>query len=239
VFNSAWEAHALWLYGLEDRALMASNEAVRRAHRIDHAYSVAVAQAYAALLHFMRGDAYSCADAAEATQAVCRRHEFGYYGQLGTILGAWARHGADPHAAADTIGEALASLDRGDSWARRPIYLAALAEVLAAAGRVPEAIASLERAEAFIVRSGDRVWSSEAMRLRAKLTSDPALAQHALEVARRLCSRPLVLRCAVTLARVPGGDPAMATRLVRDALGGLPDAGASLDRGRALALLSA
>jgi DNA-binding SARP family transcriptional activator len=242
VFNSAWEAHALWLYGLEDRAVASSSEAVQMARGLGHAYSEALAQAYAAVLHYMRGDRRACAAAADAAQELCQRHGFAYYGHWGTLLGAWARADGDPARAASAMERALGSLDEEGASARRPIYLAAFSEVLAAAGRREEALQALDQAEARVTSSGDTLWSAELCRLRAVLLPEAAVlhAERALALATRQRARPLALRCAVTLAVAMqrGNHGAMAGDVVREALAGLPDGGTSVDRDLALQLLA-
>jgi DNA-binding SARP family transcriptional activator/tetratricopeptide (TPR) repeat protein len=235
VFNSAWEAHALWLYGLEDRAVTAANEAVQTARTLGHAYSEALAQAYAAVLHYMRRDRRSCAEASDAARELCHRHGFAYYGHWGTLLGAWARNN-DPSSAAEVIAGALAALDAEGSWARRPLYLAALVEVLAEAGRRDEALVALRQAEERAERSGDCVWSAELMRLRAVLVPGESLlhARRARDLAARLKARPLVVRTSVTLTDAMTGDREGAVQVLREALADLPDSGGSLDRDVAL-----
>jgi hypothetical protein len=241
VFNDAWGAHALWLYGLEDRAVATADEAVETARALEHAYSETLAHAYGTVLHYMRGDRALCAREADATRELCRRHGFAYYGHWGTILGSWARRDLDPSAAASAMRDALAALSREGSRARRPIYLAALAEALDAAGRRSEALAALDDADEYVRTSGDRMWSAELVRLRALWTPEQslALARHALEIASAMRMRPLAVRCAVTLAEVMADDRRSAGAVVRNAVANLPDAGSSFDRGRAVRLLSA
>jgi DNA-binding SARP family transcriptional activator len=239
VFNSAWEAHALWLHGLEDRAVTAASEAVQTARTLGHAYSEALAQAYAAVLHYMRRDRRSCAEASDAARELCHRHGFAYYGHWGTLLGAWAKS-SDPSSAAQVIRGALEALDAEGSRARRPMYLAALVEVLHEAGRRDEALQALCEAEERAAASGDCVWSAELLRLRAVLMPDQSLvhARRAMELAARLRARPLVLRTSVTLTDAMTGDREGAVRVLREALADLPDSGGSLDRDLALQRLA-
>ncbi|MGZ6123488.1 MAG: ATP-binding protein [Myxococcales bacterium] len=243
VFNSAWEAHALWMSGLEDRAVASADEAVRTAQALGHAYSEALAQAYAAVLHYMRGDRRACAQAADGARAVCERHGFAYYRHWGTLLGAWARADGDLAAAVRTMRGALASLEEEGAAARRSIYLAAMAEVLAAAGRKEEALAVLDEAEDHAATSGDVLWSPELQRLRALLLPERAVehAQLALQRAEAMRARPLVVRCAVTLGLALNRDRARSARageVVREALSALPDGGSSSDRDRAVQFLA-
>jgi len=240
VFNGAWQAHALWLYGFEDRAITAAREAVQTARALGHAYSEALAQAYAAVLHYMRGDRRSCLEASDAARALCERYGFAYYGHWGTILGAWARRHEEPEAAVRAIRDAFASLDQEGSFARRPLYLAAFAEVLASAGRRDEAVEALDQAEERATISGDRTWSAEIARIRAALCPRESLAhaRRALDLAADLRARPLVLRSAVTLAESMPDDRARASSIVREALAALPDSGSSFDRDRAMQVLA-
>jgi hypothetical protein len=188
----------------------------------------------------MRGDRESCAEAADAARELCLRHGFGYYGHWGAILGAWARAGEDASSAVDTIRSALASLDQEGARARRPIYLAVFAEALDAAGRRDQALAALDQGEEHASSSGDRVWSSELVRLRARMVAPKEATGHArraLELAQSLGARPLVVRSAVTLAEAMRHDPNGAGDVVRSALQALPDAGSSFDRARAMQLI--
>ncbi len=57
VHARAWSAHALWLVGREAEALHWCDWAIMRAEEMDHPYSLAVALAYAAITHQLRGDA--------------------------------------------------------------------------------------------------------------------------------------------------------------------------------------
>lgn len=241
VFNCAWEAHALWLSGLEDRAVASADEAVRMAGTLGHAYSEALAQAYAAVLHYMRRDRRACAEAADRARDVCEHHGFAYYGHWGTLMGAWARAEEDPDAAVSAMSGALASLDEEQAWARRSIYLAAFSEVLAAAGRREEALEALDQAEARATASGEILWTAELDRLRATLEPRNAIlhARRGLERAQRIHARPLALRCAVTLslAMRAAGEGRHAPDVVREVLAGLPESGSSRDRARALQLL--
>jgi DNA-binding SARP family transcriptional activator len=241
VFNCAWEAHALWLFGLEDRALASAEDAVRMARAIGHAYSEAIAHAYATVLHYMRRDERACAEAAACVRDVCDRHGFAYYGHWGTLLGAWASRHADPESALETMRGAFAALDREQAWARRSIYLTAYAEVCMVAGRTDRAAEALDHAEARSRSSEERIWDPEIKRLRAELEPNEAVshARQALEIAERMHARPLVVRSAVTLARAleGAGDRRIGRDIVRTALAALPEGGRSHDRGAALELL--
>jgi hypothetical protein len=140
-----------------------------------------------------------------------------------------------------TIRAALAALDSEGARARRSIYLAVLAEALDASGSRDEALEALGEAERQVTRSGDRLWSSELARLRVSIVPPeqaPEQARRALQLARDLRARPLVLRSAVTLAATQPDDRAAAYSVVRAALATLPDSGSSFDRDRAMHLLA-
>ena len=56
VHARAWSAHALWLLGRDAEALYWCDWAIARAEEVEHPYSLAIAQAYAAITHQLRGD---------------------------------------------------------------------------------------------------------------------------------------------------------------------------------------
>ena len=190
----------------------------------------------------MRRDRAACAREGADAAALCERFEFAYYGHWGRLLGAWAAMRNDPLASLATMETALRDLDAEGAWARRPLYLAALAEAQAHAGREDAARVSLDDAEARAANSGERLWSAEIARLRATLGGPGAEAEarRALQIARGMGARPLALRAAVTLARLQqaGGGRATARAVVRAALAALPDGGTSRDRRQALTLLA-
>jgi DNA-binding SARP family transcriptional activator/tetratricopeptide (TPR) repeat protein len=163
VHARAWSAHALWLLGRDADALRWCEWSIARAEEVEHPYSLAIALAYAAITHQLRGDRGRTTQAAARVREICARHEFAYYGNWGLILGGWSAGGT---AGADQIREGLGNLRDQGALARQPYYLGLLAETLLDAGQSSAAGAVLESALVATAVS-DRWWLPELYRLDA------------------------------------------------------------------------
>jgi len=204
VHARAWSAHALWLLGRDEEALRWCDWAVTRAEEAEHPYSLAIAQAYAAITHQLRGDRDKTTEFAGRVREICSRYDFAYYGNWGLILGGWSAGGA---AGADQIRQGLGHLRDQGALARQPYYLALLAETLLAAGKCDEAGAVLESAQASAAVS-DRWWLPELYRLDARRRRGAAAAdllRRAAGVAGQQGAVALARRAADDLAALPAG----------------------------------
>ncbi len=244
VFTTAWQAHALWLYGLADRAAVASRRAVRLADALRHPYSQALAHAYASALHYMRRDRKACLEHATATTALCQRYGFAYYVHWGRIFGAWADPRFDAEARIDRVRSSIAGLEREGAAVRRPFYQSVLAVALAAGGRSDEARATLAGAAHLAETNEERWWAPEIARLDAMLRREPGARldclHSALGRAQAMKARPLAARAAVSLALTlrSRGRIEEARSALRRVLDGCPPRGHDADQTRAGRLLA-
>jgi tetratricopeptide (TPR) repeat protein len=197
VFTHAWSAHTVFLLGDDAAALERAEQAVSLARRQNHAYSEALALAYAALLHQMRGDVERLLLCAEAAVALCDRHGIGYYGDWALALIGWAKGQSEPAAGIATIESAIEKLDRHRAQARRPYYLSLLADTYGRLGNTERAAAIVDAAIDMATARNDVWWlpalwlqKSEFERLDAR---DAALRQ-ALALARAQHNRALERR---------------------------------------------
>ena len=170
---------------------------------------LAVALAYAAITHQLRGDVAQTEEYASRVTEICARHEFAYYDNWGLILAGWCRGG---QAGADQIRRGLTRLRDQGSMARHPYYLSLLAETLISAGQADAAGAVLESARSAAAVHDDRWWLPELYRLDAKRSRGPA--------------RERLLRRAAELAQEQG-----AAALLRRATGGSRSAIARIRNG--------
>jgi DNA-binding SARP family transcriptional activator len=201
VHARAWSAHALWLLGRDDEALHWCDWAIARAEEVEHPYSLAIAQAYAAITYQLRGDRDRTTEFADRVREICARHEFAYYGNWGLILGGWSAGGT---AGADQIRQGLQNLRDQGALARQPYYLALLAETLLAAGQSDAAGAVLESARVAAAVS-DRWWLPELDRLEARRHRGPAAAgllRRAADIAGQQGAIALARRAAADLAEL-------------------------------------
>ena len=106
----AWSAHAHWLLGDDDQALSElPGRRRRRPGSIDHPYSLAVALAYAAITHQLRGDRAGAARArSPSCRELCDRYGFAYYREWALVLDGW-RSGGAPGIDADPSGASTTS----------------------------------------------------------------------------------------------------------------------------------
>jgi DNA-binding SARP family transcriptional activator len=208
VHARAWSAHALWLLGRGDEALHWSDWAIARAEEVEHPYTLAIAQAYAAITHQLRGDRERTTEFARRVREICARHEFAYYGNWSLILDGWSAGGT---AGAVQIRRGLQNLRDQGALARQPYYLALLAETLLAAGRSDEAGAVLQSARVAAAVS-DRWWLPELYRLDARRHDGAAAAgllRRAADIAGQQGAAALARRVAADLAEhghVPATD---------------------------------
>lgn len=201
VHARAWSAHAHWLVGHDEEALRWSDWAITHAEELDHPLSLAVALAYAAITHQLRGDVPQTEEYASRVTEICARYEFAYYGDWGLILGGWCRGGIE---GADQIRKGLAKLRDQGAMARQPYYLALLAETLIAAGQSDAARAVLESARSAAAVHDDRWWLPELYRLDAKRSRGPAadrLLRRAIALAKEQGSLALLRRATDDLAQ--------------------------------------
>ena len=170
VFVRAFYAHALWLLGEADAAAVQAEEAIARARRLDHPYSLTLALAYGGITHQLRRDAARVAQCAGEALALCERHGFGYYDDWARILLGWIR-GVEgrPAEGLALIQQGIARLDAQRASSRRPYYLSLLAETLAAGGDGAGAASTLEAAIALSGARGDRWWLPALLRQKADL----------------------------------------------------------------------
>jgi predicted ATPase len=212
VFCRAYLAHALWQLGFPDGALALAREAQALADRLAHPFSVALAMAYAAMLHQFRRDRSSACAQAEAAISVCTEQRFEYYLAWAMMIRGWSGTGEEP--LPDRIAamrEGLARLLKTGAQLRRPHYLACLAEMCGQAGKPEQGLAAV--AEALeVAESNSETWcSAELQRLRGELLlqqdrSNVAAAEewfrNAVEIARGQDATSLELRAATSLARL-------------------------------------
>ncbi len=235
VHARAWSAHPLWLVGREAEALHWSEWAIARASEMDHPYSLALALAYAAITHQLRGDVERTAELARRAQEICARYDFAYYGNWGVILDGWCQGGTD---GAGQIRAGLARLRDQGALARQPYYLGLLADTLLRSGQSDAAGVVLDTARAAAAMHQDRWWLPELYRLDAQRQPEAAgtgLLDQAIDLAGQQGSRALAVRAACDLAERRGSGGTEHERSPNGAVptvlaipgrsGGLPDGG--------------
>ncbi|HEX6231572.1 MAG TPA: hypothetical protein VFZ63_00450, partial [Jiangellaceae bacterium] len=205
-----------WLTGQVAQARDHAATAIDVAADLGAPWGRAVAVAYAAITHQLRGDRAESLARAREIQQLSTRYEFGYYQHWGQILEGRLLGGT---AGAGLIAEGIRRLRQHEVGSRLPYYLALLAETLLEAGRAAQAAEVLAEARAEAERHADWWWLPELWRLQARLQpgSDGAgLLERALAIAGEQGSISLGLRAAVDMAErlIERGDRDQARELV-------------------------
>jgi hypothetical protein len=195
-----WGAHACWLTGRVDEARVRATTAIEAADELAMPFGRALAVAYAAITHQLRGDRQETLELSQEVREFSARYEVAYYQHWGEVLEGWLR-GGDEGAA--LIGEGIRRLRERGVASRLPYYLALLAETLIDAGREAEAAAVLAEARQLAAHHADRWWLPELWRLGARLHPGPdgdGQLERALDVARDHGSASLAVRAGADLA---------------------------------------
>jgi predicted ATPase len=166
VFGRAYRSHTRWLLGDPEGAQRFSREAIARAEALSHPFSLAVALAYAAMLHQFRGEPEPTWRRADEAEAQCQKHGFLYYLSWMPILRGWAR------ARLGSVDEGLAEMRAGfaafletGARLRAPYYLALMARVALDSGDTAEAVRLVAEGRAAAQRSGECWQDAELARL--------------------------------------------------------------------------
>jgi len=219
VASHGYRALALWLLGFMDQSAQASEEAVVYARKLGHPLSIAFSLHFGASLFIARREPRAVEQRAEALIALSSDLGLAFWGNQGTMARGQALiqrgHSAEGLAQVQGVLDTWSTLGKA---LNRPNYLAAMAEAYADMGEIERGIEVLDAAQGEIVRTGERWWESEILRLKGDLIlksrsvgersklrgwiqAEECL-QQASDVARRQAARSLELRAAVSLGRL-------------------------------------
>jgi predicted ATPase len=247
VSADTWAALSLWFLGYPDQALKKAREALKRAE--DHVYSLALAQAQAAVVHQLRRDSDMAWAFAEAAIGVATRGGFPYWVAVGNVVRGWAL-AMQGHAR-----EGIAEIQKGMDGCRaasvemdRPYHLALLAEAYSRGAQPQEALSVLDEALGMVRNTRTFYYEAELLHLRGIVLKEEGNRsfqdvethfQQALEVARSQNARSLELRAAVSLARLrrDHGERRKAKQLLAEVYGRFTEGFDTPDMAEAQAIL--
>jgi predicted ATPase len=202
---------SLWLLGYPDQAVASSQASLDLAQQIDHPFSLAIALAFAAMVHHCRREAPLTQARAEAAITLATERDFPQQLERARSLRGWAVAArGDGEEGIAQIRQALGAGATRD----RPYNLALLAEASAQVGQTTEGLETLAKALAMLAEGGVRWWEAELYRLRGELllhaergvqnaafTAEECFHQ-AIEIARRQQAKSLELRAVMSLIRL-------------------------------------
>ena len=210
VFSLSFASHASWHLGYPDEALAMSGRALALAQELAHPYSLALAFAYAAMLHQFRREPGAVGERAAAAMALCVEHRFAYYMAWAMILQGWALSELeDGEGGIKQMQQGLEALQATGASLRKPYYLTLLAEAYGQSGRAKDGLVLLNEALMAAQETGELWREAELYRLQGELllvVPDQSQAEgsfyQALTIARRQHAKALELRAATSLSRL-------------------------------------
>jgi predicted ATPase len=189
-----------------------SCDALALAQEVRHPFSLALAQAYAAMLYQFRQEPHTASEHANLALALCTEHNIAYYRAWAMIIQGWslAEQGQREEGIA-RMHQGLTTIQATGGKLRLPYYLALLAKAYGHDGQVEQGMDLIDEAFADMQQTGEHFWEAEQHRLQGELlptystthhTTAAVYLQQALEVARRQHAKSLELRAATSLARL-------------------------------------
>ncbi|WP_374620311.1 BTAD domain-containing putative transcriptional regulator [Pandoraea sp.] len=222
---------AYWFTGRHDASLAASEEALAMGRRQGRRYSFSFALVFAAMLRRLRREVASAeALAGEATE-VASETGVALWALAGQTIRGWALASRGDVSGLERITDSVGRLGEIMGGVEG-IFFGLLVEACVGTGDTALGLHAVERGAHVAARRGDAHWQAEFLRrkgdfLRAGHHPDDAVRpwlEHALQIARAQASPMLVLRAALSLLRLSGGNApgdAECVALLREALDAL------------------
>jgi DNA-binding winged helix-turn-helix (wHTH) protein/predicted ATPase len=207
----ATAANTLWCLGYPAQAVRRSQEALVLAQELDHPYSLAYAQNWAAVLHHRRRDVPAVQAQAEALLALATAQGFSVYAGWGIYWRGWALAMQGQGTAGLTQMQQGLEAIFATQTLIQPLCLLLLAEATGHVGQVVEGLRLLAEALGVFEASGRGDLLAEAYRLQGEfllrqavpeVAKAEACLQQALAIARRQEAKAWELRVATSLAQL-------------------------------------
>jgi len=159
VFCLSYMAQVAWMLGDAGQSTEYSRQALDRAERLAHPFTIALALDYASILHQFRGEPTVAAERAAACAVVCRKYGFSYYLAWTSIIRGWAlAEGGEAEEGVKEIQEGLAALTQQGAVLRGPYYRMLLAHAFVRTGDIEMGLKCLSEALLIREKTGE-CWS--------------------------------------------------------------------------------
>src|SRR5215831_11549101 len=211
VLGRAWHAHALWLLGYPQSALLRALEGVRLAHDLGQPFNQALAATYLAMLQQLCADEATARASTEKALALTTEYKAPYYRAWSAILVNYALACEKPGMATiDGLRESITAFKVSGAQIRLPYYLSLLAQVCGRAGFAEDGLAAVDEGMTASRLHNERWWDAELHRVRGELLLAGGADRHeaeaayarAIEIARTQKARSLELRSLMSMARL-------------------------------------
>jgi predicted ATPase len=170
VVGIIWLAWSLWILGYPEHALAKSREALHLAQELGHAYTLAVAFFFAALLYQWRREVQSVQEHLDVAILLSKEYGFPRWLTCGTMLQGWvlAEQG-DVVQGIEQLQQGLATWRAMGNELALPLYFIMLTEAYGRAARPEEGLRVLAEAQAIATKNAERRFDAELLRLKGEL----------------------------------------------------------------------
>ena len=203
-------AWVLWLLGFPDRALKMMEEGISLSQSLSHAYSLAFALGWAAVLHNWRREFTLAKRRAETAIDIATAHRLPQLLAVGTMHRGFALVGlGQPIEGLPQLGAGLAIWNGVGAHLLDTQWLGFIAQAHFQAGSFEDALITLDQACQAVAATGECHYQAELYRLRGVISAESGEAteaaswlQQAVAMAQNQQAKSLELRAATSLARV-------------------------------------
>lgn len=209
----AYLSHCHWLLGEEEQAMLANQEALHLAEKINIPMTSCYALGRASWQHVFTGQIEAVRLHAEKLLEITRQHEIRSFELAAHFLLAWVKvQSGDPAGMhIESMYQLMQDYKNLGTILNRTTFLLLFAQVCVQAEQFERGLSALDEAICLGEQTGERWFEAEAYRLKGELLlqktpANPAEAEicftQALQVARAQQSKSLELRAALSLARL-------------------------------------
>jgi len=248
VLGRAWQAHALWLLGYPQSAMVRAREGVQLSRDLRQPFNQALAATYHAMLQQLCGDEAGAKASSEDALAFTTEYKSPYYRAWSDILVKYALACEQPgERAVAKLSESIETFKASRAGLRLPYYLGLLAQACGRAALFDDGLAAVDEAMAASRSHNERWWDAELQRVRGVLllaagavpSEVEAVYARAIEIARTQEAHALELRAATSMARLWRREHRNndARRLLKSVYSWFTEGFDTLDLGEAKALL--
>jgi predicted ATPase/DNA-binding winged helix-turn-helix (wHTH) protein len=171
VVSLAQNARTLCLLGYLDQAVQQAEAAITLAKKIEHPYSLALAQYHAAMVHHARRDVQRTRATVEASVALSPEHGLPYWLSLMQVLKGWTfAHQGDYETGIHMMQQGLLASQEAGATLNHPYSLVLLAEAYGTIGKIEQGLRLLGEAQQSVEWKVGYCYQAEMFRLQGELT---------------------------------------------------------------------
>ena len=212
VVSHGYNAWTLWLQGFPDQAQAHSEIAVKLAGNLNHQFSIALADSFAAWTYQFCDNKTRTAELAKTALKLSQKYSFQFWVGWAKIMQAWSNTEEDlKQSRHEYMEKGLKEWHTTGSELGQTYFLTLLAEATANNGDIEKSLQILSKAQAFSDQSGEKFWQAEILRTKGEVIMQTSTGAgndaescftRALEVAGLQKSKSLELRAAMSLTRL-------------------------------------